>query len=118
MEQQIGLIAAGKADKSSVVAHTVEQFRQKFLFFVQKVRAYNTAYIHRGGGMGWGETDTEVVIDCQQLTTTGDVQGVEEEASHRTQAKPPHSRKPKAQRILLLSCYRLPASQLPAALCC
>lgn len=38
METQIGLIAEGKADKGSVVAHTVEQFRGKFLFFVSKVR--------------------------------------------------------------------------------
>lgn len=39
VEVQIGLVAQGKADKSSVVAHTVAQFRAKFLFFVAKVRA-------------------------------------------------------------------------------
>ena len=37
METQIGLIAKGQADKDAVVAHTLQQFRQKFLFFVAKV---------------------------------------------------------------------------------
>ena len=37
MEDQIGLIAKGQADKDAVVAHTLQQFRQKFLFFVAKV---------------------------------------------------------------------------------
>lgn len=32
VETQINLVAQGKADKSSVVAHTVEQFRAKFLW--------------------------------------------------------------------------------------
>lgn len=34
VEQQIGLIAEGKAQKDAVVRHTLEQFRQKFMFFV------------------------------------------------------------------------------------
>lgn len=34
---QIGMIAKGQADKDAVVAHTLQQFRQKFLFFVAKV---------------------------------------------------------------------------------
>jgi DNA topoisomerase-3 len=34
VEQQIGLIADGKAQKDAVVAHTLEQFRAKFSFFV------------------------------------------------------------------------------------
>jgi hypothetical protein len=34
VEQQIGLIADGKAQKDAVVAHTLEQFRAKFMFFV------------------------------------------------------------------------------------
>lgn len=34
MEQQIGLVADGKAQKEAVVAHTLEQFRAKFMFFV------------------------------------------------------------------------------------
>lgn len=37
VETQIGLIAKGQADKDAVVAHTLQQFRQKFLFFVAKV---------------------------------------------------------------------------------
>lgn len=37
MEVQIGMIAKGQADKDAVVAHTLQQFRQKFLFFVAKV---------------------------------------------------------------------------------
>ena len=37
MEVQIGMIAKGQADKDAVVAHALEQFRQKFLFFVAKV---------------------------------------------------------------------------------
>lgn len=31
------MIAKGQADKNAVVAHTLQQFRQKFLFFVAKV---------------------------------------------------------------------------------
>jgi len=31
------MIAKGQADKDAVVAHTLQQFRQKFLFFVAKV---------------------------------------------------------------------------------
>lgn len=34
VEQQIGLVADGKAQKEAVVAHTLEQFRAKFMFFV------------------------------------------------------------------------------------
>jgi hypothetical protein len=34
VEQHIGLIADGKAQKEAVVAHTLEQFRAKFMFFV------------------------------------------------------------------------------------
>lgn len=37
MEVQIGMIAKGQADKDAVVAHTLQQFKQKFLFFVAKV---------------------------------------------------------------------------------
>ena len=37
MEVQIGMIAKGQADKEAVVAHTLHQFHQKFLFFVAKV---------------------------------------------------------------------------------
>jgi hypothetical protein len=37
VEAQIALIAEGKADKASVVAHTIDQFRAKFLFFAAKV---------------------------------------------------------------------------------
>ena len=37
MEVQIGMIAKGQADKDAVVAHALQQFRQKFLFFVAKV---------------------------------------------------------------------------------
>jgi len=37
VEVQIGMIAKGQADKDAVVAHTLQQFRQKFLFFVAKV---------------------------------------------------------------------------------
>ncbi|KAF5836440.1 DNA topoisomerase [Dunaliella salina] len=37
VEQQIGLVAANKADKSSVVLHTLQQFQAKFLFFVAKI---------------------------------------------------------------------------------
>lgn len=37
VEVQIGLIAKGQADKDAVVAHTLQQFHQKFLFFVAKV---------------------------------------------------------------------------------
>lgn len=37
VEVQIGMIAKGQADKDAVVAHALQQFRQKFLFFVAKV---------------------------------------------------------------------------------
>eukprot|EP00983_Pelagomonas_calceolata_P121950 1160857-Pelagomonas_calceolata.AAC.8 len=37
VEQQIALVAANKADKSSVVLHTLQQFQAKFLFFVAKI---------------------------------------------------------------------------------
>ncbi len=37
VEQQIGLVAKGQADKGAVVAHTLEQFRAKFAFFVAKI---------------------------------------------------------------------------------
>ncbi len=37
VEVQIGMIAKGQADKEAVVAHALQQFRQKFLFFVAKV---------------------------------------------------------------------------------
>ncbi|GIL45930.1 hypothetical protein Vafri_3041 [Volvox africanus] len=37
VEQQIDLIARSRANKDAVVAHTLEQFRAKFLFFVSRV---------------------------------------------------------------------------------
>lgn len=37
VEHEIGLIAKGQADKDAVVAHTLQEFRQKFLFFVAKI---------------------------------------------------------------------------------
>jgi hypothetical protein len=37
VEAQIGLIAAGKADKAAVVEHTLRQFVQKFLFFSENI---------------------------------------------------------------------------------
>eukprot|EP00955_Chlamydomonas_euryale_P067617 359883-Chlamydomonas_euryale.AAC.4 len=37
VERQILQIADGKADKASLVSHTLNQFRQKFLFFVMKI---------------------------------------------------------------------------------
>lgn len=47
VEGQIALVAAGKADKGSVVAHTVEQFRAKFLFFVAKVGLCECVNCHK-----------------------------------------------------------------------
>lgn len=37
VESQIALIAAGKADKSAVVDHTLQQFLSKFLFFSENI---------------------------------------------------------------------------------
>lgn len=37
VEQAISLIADGKAEHGAVVAHTLEQFRAKFLFFVSHI---------------------------------------------------------------------------------
>lgn len=37
VEKQINLIAAGSAEKGAVVAHTLEQFKAKFMFFVGHV---------------------------------------------------------------------------------
>ncbi|KAG2490592.1 hypothetical protein HYH03_010985 [Edaphochlamys debaryana] len=44
VEAQLDLIARGKADKEAVVAHTVEQFRAKFLFFVAKVARMDSLF--------------------------------------------------------------------------
>ena len=37
VEQQIGLIAEGKAEKEAVVLHTLDQFAQKFRHFVTRI---------------------------------------------------------------------------------
>ena len=37
VEKQIGLIAAGKAEKEAVVAHLLHQFAGKFAFFMQHI---------------------------------------------------------------------------------
>ncbi|CAK0787024.1 hypothetical protein CVIRNUC_010240 [Coccomyxa viridis] len=37
VEKQIGLIAEGKAEKEAVVLHTLDQFAQKFRYFVTKI---------------------------------------------------------------------------------
>ncbi|KXZ51646.1 hypothetical protein GPECTOR_11g100 [Gonium pectorale] len=44
VEGQIDLIAKGKADKEAVVAHTVEQFRAKFLFFVGHITRMDSLF--------------------------------------------------------------------------
>lgn len=37
MEAQINLVAQGQAKREAVVAHTLEQFRAKFAFFVAHI---------------------------------------------------------------------------------
>ena len=37
VEKQIGLIAEGKAEKEDVVLHTLDQFAQKFRYFVTRI---------------------------------------------------------------------------------
>ena len=44
MEQQIGLVAKGQADKDSVVVHALDQFRQKFLFFVTNIQRMDALF--------------------------------------------------------------------------
>lgn len=44
VEKQIDLIAKGKAEREAVVAHTVEQFRQKFHFFVSKIERMDALF--------------------------------------------------------------------------
>ena len=44
VEQQIGLVAKGQADKDSVVVHTLNQFRQKFLFFVTNIQRMDALF--------------------------------------------------------------------------
>ena len=44
VEQQIGLVAKGQADKDSVVVHTLDQFRQKFLFFVTNIQRMDALF--------------------------------------------------------------------------
>lgn len=44
MEEQIGLVAAGKADKAAVVEHTLTQFLQKFLFFVENITRMDSLF--------------------------------------------------------------------------
>jgi hypothetical protein len=44
VEAQIGLIADGKAQKEAVVAHTLEQFRAKFLFFVGHITRMDSLF--------------------------------------------------------------------------
>lgn len=44
VEKQINLIAAGSAEKEAVVAHTLEQFRAKFMFFVAHITRMDTLF--------------------------------------------------------------------------
>ena len=44
VEQQIGLVAKGQADKDSVVVHTLDQFRQKFMFFVNNIQRMDALF--------------------------------------------------------------------------
>ena len=44
VEQQIGLVAKGQADKDSVVVHTLDQFRQKFMFFVTNIQRMDALF--------------------------------------------------------------------------
>eukprot|EP00798_Chlamydomonas_sp_ICE-L_P024301 gene24302-9904_t len=44
VEDQLNLIAAGKADKASVVIHTLDQFRAKFLFFVERIQRMDALF--------------------------------------------------------------------------
>ena len=44
MEEQLNLIASGKADFSSVLAHTVEIFTRKFGYFVDQIRGMDELF--------------------------------------------------------------------------
>ena len=44
VEQQIALVAEGKADKAAVVEHTLQQFLQKFLFFVLHISRMDSLF--------------------------------------------------------------------------
>lgn len=44
VEQQIGLVALGQAVQGAVVAHSLEQFRQKFAFFVAKIQRMDSLF--------------------------------------------------------------------------
>lgn len=40
IEQQINLVAKGQADHSHVVEHVLQQFKQKFIYFVKQVTKF------------------------------------------------------------------------------
>ena len=44
MEAQIALVAAGKAERQAVVQHTLAQFTQKFLFFVENISRMDSLF--------------------------------------------------------------------------
>lgn len=44
VEQQIALVADGKADKGAVVEHALQQFLQKFLFFVENIQRMDSLF--------------------------------------------------------------------------
>ncbi|CAG9467801.1 unnamed protein product [Pedinophyceae sp. YPF-701] len=44
IEKNIALVAAGAADKESVVQHALDQFRQKFLYFVSKIQKMDALF--------------------------------------------------------------------------
>ena len=68
MEKQIGLIAEGKAEKEAVVLHTLDQFAQKFRYFVTRIARMDALFEASFSPLASsGDYRSEKHLPCHQM---------------------------------------------------
>lgn len=65
IEHQITLIAKGQADHSLVVKHVLEQFKQKYVYFVKQVSTLAPSSHHITFFLEVGVMEERIYIDCK-----------------------------------------------------
>ena len=73
VEKQIGLIAEGKAEKEAVVLHTLDQFAQKFRYFVTKIARMDALFEASFSPLASSGEHKKLPVGCPTMSYPGPV---------------------------------------------